>query len=481
MTRPRCRASFVGLMLAILELEACGTKFDRVLSLAPREGVYAYARVSPDGQFLAYASERDDASTPTRLRRVINVMDLRRRAVVFSEPGIDAYWSVDGRQMIYVSFRDSEPTVAVRDNRTGVVNRGVAPVSLGDYPSWGKQNGTDVIVTILGHYYYLQGTKALPPASIPSCPSIGVGERPLVSRDGRRVTVFSRGSLVVRDLTDCDNIIDTGMPGAKADFSKDGRYIAFHAPKPNVEGYQIEVVDLQEKSVRTISYGAGSSFFPSWTDDGRLCFRYDGDDYRGFVVARNVLSEPPEPLPPLPSEAAAPSWLDVFPDVPQPENRFSLVLIWATWSAHSPRALEDLTRARAEMRGSNGDVSIFTATDPGTRSDDALRLATAYGPTLSRIRLRPDRLLLTEGQNQMPVTLLFEHGKLISRRLGAQTSAQLVAWIEMTRRTTATRSRAQNRGSPRSGSSDRSDAIGRRDSLRTQLSDTSSYTTARDD
>ena len=34
-----------------------GPRFDRVYPLKPAEGVFAYARVSPDGRTLAYASE----------------------------------------------------------------------------------------------------------------------------------------------------------------------------------------------------------------------------------------------------------------------------------------------------------------------------------------------------------------------------------------------------------------------------------------
>ena len=49
--------------------------------------------------------------------------------------------------------------------------------------------------------------------------------------------------------------------------------------------------------MRTLPDLAGSSLFPSWTEDGRLCFRYDGDDYRGFMMASNVLSLPEQPLP----------------------------------------------------------------------------------------------------------------------------------------------------------------------------------------
>jgi hypothetical protein len=96
-----------------------------------------------------------------------------------------------------------------------------------------------------------------------------------------------RGTVVIRSLTDCSYVFDTGIKGAKTDFSWDGRYVAMHAPKPK-GGYDILVVDLQERTVRNVTSAlAGSSYFPSWTRDGRLSFRYDGSDYRGFMFARD--------------------------------------------------------------------------------------------------------------------------------------------------------------------------------------------------
>src|SRR6185503_6079256 len=114
-----------------------------------------------------------------------------------------------------------------------------------------------------------------PAGRVPPCDSIGVGARPLISHDGRRITTIVRGTIVVRGLTDCHDILDTGIQGAKADFSWDGRYIAFHAPKKDLSGYEIAVVDVERRTIRTVTEFAGSSYFPSWTQDGRLSFRYD--------------------------------------------------------------------------------------------------------------------------------------------------------------------------------------------------------------
>jgi hypothetical protein len=73
-------------------------RFERVYPLSANEGVFAYSRISPDGNVLAYASE-----TRGGRQRTIRVVDLRTREVVFTEPGIDAYWSTDGTRMIWLS------------------------------------------------------------------------------------------------------------------------------------------------------------------------------------------------------------------------------------------------------------------------------------------------------------------------------------------------------------------------------------------
>lgn len=405
-------------------------RLKRVYALQPDEGVFAYARISPDGRMLAYASETRPASNPARIVQTVTVVDLPSGRVLFTEPGIDAYWSVDGRRMIYQSFEGGTSNVRIRHHDTGAITRDVAPPALGDYYSWGVRDGRDLILTILGRYYYLGGDRALPHAAVQPCEGIGVGERPLLSKDGRRISIFVRGTLVVRNLTDCNDIVQTGLPGAKADFSWDGRYVAFHAPKADGRGYKIQVVDLEARTVRTVAELEGSCLFPSWTQDGRLSFRYDGPDYRGFMMASDVLSVPERPLPAAP--LALPSrraWNDLFPETARPDHRLSLVMVWGTWSAHSPIALRDLQRARDYFAGSGVDVGVMTATDPGSREDDVTRLLRRHAIQLPRIPLAPRRLLLTEAHNQSPTTLLFRDGILIDRRLGAQTFDELRAWV----------------------------------------------------
>jgi hypothetical protein len=266
---------------------------------------------------------------------------------------------------------------------------------------------------------------------VPSCPGIGRGERPLISKDGRRISTFVRGAIVVRGLTDCDDIIDTGLQGAKADFSFDGRYVAFHVPKAEGRGYEIAVVDLEQRTVRRLNGLAGSSLFPSWTRDGRLSFRYDGDDYRGFMFASDVLSAPATPLPSGGAKVpAAPRWSDIFAETPRPAASQALVLIYASWSAHTPDALRDLQQVAGEFAAAGDDVAVLTALELSSEREDVDRLRAAGAITLPEIPLAPTRLALTEALNQIPTTLLFRDGVLVGRRLGAQTAEELRAWVD---------------------------------------------------
>jgi hypothetical protein len=239
-----------------------------------------------------------------------------------------------------------------------------------------------------------------------------------------------RGTVVVRNLTDCEDILDTGIGGAKADFSWDGRYVAFHVPKAGGSGYEIQVVDVDKRTVRTVTNLAGSSYFPSWTKDGRLSFRYDGDDYRGFMMASDVLTARARPLPDRPQQVPAlRGWSDLFPETTAPTAGMSLVMVWSTWSAHSPDALLDLQRAREAFARRSLDVGVMMATDPGSLEPDVERMLRNHDVGVRRIALAPERLALTEANNQIPTTLLFRDGRLIDRRLGAQTAEQLERWV----------------------------------------------------
>jgi hypothetical protein len=426
------RASLKLLPLSLLLMAGsrppAGPTYSRLYTLNPKEGVFAYARISPDGKTLVYASEMSDARHPNGMGLMETVVDLGTKKILYTESGLDAYWSTDGSRIIY----SGGPSVTIRDMRTGSLARNVAPPGLGDYYSWASRDGKDLILTINSNYYYLNGDKAITPISkVKACDPIGTGERPLISKDGKRITTFVNGNIVVRGLDNCDDIFDTGIKGAKADFSWDGRYIAFHTLKPEGSGYDIQIVDLKDHTVRTLpGLGQGNALFPSWTKDGRLCFRYDGPDYRGFMMASNVLDVPARPLPSV-SEALPKhrTFSQVFPNVDRLEETFDVVLIWAPWSAHSGIAFEELDKTKAYFDENGGGVRFMQAADPANGESEIERQLAKFQTTVPRFAITQQGLALTQARNQMPTTLLFKNGDLIGEKLGAQTVAELKSWI----------------------------------------------------
>jgi hypothetical protein len=400
----------------------------RVHRLEKDETVFAYARISPSGELLAYSSEQL-APDKHLVSRTEVVVDLSSGRTVWSTPGIDGYWSNDGTRLIFLALGNRD-LVSVWDRNLGRVIKDVAPVSLGDYFSWAALDGRDLVMTILGNYYFLRGDVAdLPAGQIRRCPQLEMGSRPLVSKDGLRVTTFQAGNVVVRDVFDCQKFVDTGLRGAKADFSWDGRYIAFHSPKPDLTGYEISVVDLEKRTVRTLSGLSGSSLFPSWTRDGRLCFMYDGDEYRGFILASDMLALPERLLPvPVPHRTPALSWQQLFPGTPE-RHALSLVAVWSGWSAHVPDLLADLEALQASLDERGIDVGIETVLARDSRPS---RLDDLFGLVDGRLAITPlaiDKILKTGAINQIPCELLFINGRLVGEQLGPRSYRELEQWI----------------------------------------------------
>src|SRR6185436_8577472 len=197
------------------------------------------------------------------------------------------------------------------------------------------------------------------------------------------------------------------------------------------EGYEVVVIDLQKKTIRVVTSALkGSSIFPSWTKDGRLHFRYDSDEYRGFMMASDVLSAPEKPLGTVSNQLPANrTWADVFPETKRPAQEWNLVMIWGTWSAHSQMALADLQRAKKTFDARLGNVSVATALEPETRREDADRIIRHAGTTLPEIPLSKEHFANTEGRNQIPTYLLFRNGKLVDRHLGPLSYELAADWM----------------------------------------------------
>jgi len=422
---------FGSITLQASEADGFRTTYEKILPLSPEEGVFAYSRISPDGNFLSYASERHVGAD---IKTTVNFIDLKSKKILYSEPGMDSFWAPDSNRVIYLSLVDGENgSVCIWHRDTGKITREVAPASLGNYFTWAILRNRDLICTQLNKFYFLEGDLALRPyRTVPECPVIGTGKQPMISRDGKLIATFVDSALVVRSLETCDSILETHIQGGKADFSWDSRYIAFHRFKDGGEtkGYEIVVVDLQDKKIIPVTNLPGSSYYPSWTRDGRLSFRYDSEDYRGFMMASDFLGNPSQPLPQahLTPEKHA-DLQQLFRDSKPPSKRVVLVNFWAGWCVHCRQELPTLQRVRNYLQEHQWNAEIVGACEPSSFKSDRDQVIKERNLTLPQVEINP-KDLADFGVQMFPTNEMFVDGKLVECRYGAQTYHQFVEWFE---------------------------------------------------
>jgi hypothetical protein len=143
-----------------------------------------------------------------------------------------------------------------------------------------------------------------------------------------------------------------------------------------------------------------------------------------------VLSTAERPLPaPAASAAAAPvTWATLFPSEPTPTHGTAIVLVWSSWSAHTPDALTELQHARDEWSATGVAVAVVTSPEISSHRADLDRLRHQHAITLPELAAAPAGLVAAEALNQSPTSLLFKQGRLVDRRLGAQTAEALREW-----------------------------------------------------
>ena len=189
------------------------------------------------------------------------------------------------------------------------------------------------------------------------------------------------------------------------------------------------MVDLQEKKLIPVTNLPGSAYYPSWTRDGRLSFRYDSDTYRGFMLATDFLQNPAEPLPTrheIPKGQAALQTLHGAAAIPP--HRVVLVNFWAGWCVHCRAELPVLDRLRRELRARHLDAEIVGACEPSSFKSDRERVMLNNNLSLPQVDIEAQDINRF-GIQVFPTNLLFVDGKLVERRYGAQTYEQFVQWL----------------------------------------------------
>lgn len=421
-----------GTCAGIVALAQGSTGYTRILPLRPEEGVFAYARVSPDGSCLSYASEiRVDGV----FQRTVNIVELATRKVLFTEPGLDSYWAPDGEHVVYLHMpKVNETSVCIWNRKDGSVDRDVAPASLGHYFTWGQSGGRNLILTMDNHYYYVENGRALRPyRTVPAFPPLGAGEQPMLSKDGRMIATFHRGTILVRGLDEPDPMLETRLRGGKGDFSYDGRYLAFHAVQKGKEAdtYQIRVVDLVKKELIHVTDLPGSCYYPSWTRDGRLVFRHDSKDYRGFLMASGFLGNPRTPLPTAyPDDTRQTGTLaDLLRRAMPPAKKVVMVNLWAGWCVHCRGELPVLDQLRKDLRSGGCDAEILGACDPTSFPSDREFILRRSRLDLPQVDITSEEVNAF-GIQVYPTTLLFVDGRLMEKHHGALNRQEAAALLQ---------------------------------------------------
>jgi len=402
-----------------------GVRYERLTDTS-NDVVFAYSRISGDGRFLAYSSTPKAGSHSGIDARVMRVLDLQTGREVFKDPGIDGYWAPDGTRLIYKKRLDRKYIVAIWNRLTSAVTLDVMPTQLGDYYSWGASSSGETLLTIDGWFLRVNGTTVSEPAQIPECPMIERGARPLLSRDGTRVSVFVGDELVLRNLRDCGGVVRTGIVAAKADWSRDGQFLAFHKPKSESKGFEIGIFDLatsRHLTLRTEDLG-GSNYFPSWTDDGSLVFRHDGSAYRGFVRVRDAVASAT-----LDSAPTSPATVSLKTSLPSGGSSCAVLMIWGAWGAHSNDALRDLAIGSTATNESLTTCAFTAATDPTSSLADVAAAVEGSGVTVPLHWVAWFDMRSAAAMNQNPTYLLLRDGSILDRRLGPQSPIQLKDWV----------------------------------------------------
>lgn len=238
-----------------------------------------FGRVSPDGQRMALQS-RSGRTTDIE----VLTFDTGARWKLTDHPDWDVLpvWSPDGTRLAFMS------------------TRGFALGSLGPFP---------------GHIYIaaVDGTGARPVTSDPLTSSLGPQAW---SPDGRslllsRAAGDARPDLVLLDLeTGQERTLAEGEEGEYgADFSHDGRWIAFHVESADASRIEIMRVDGAER--RVVVAGAGFRYGPRWSPDDRwLAFSFRGPDREDVdVLAVRVNDGEIVPLVATEEDERDPDWM----------------------------------------------------------------------------------------------------------------------------------------------------------------------------
>jgi Tol biopolymer transport system component len=248
----------------------------------------AYPAVSPDGQRIAYISNRDIYVTLVIVdlrdgRKVERTLLRGNRSAGFEEMLVRSNtlsWSGDGQYIAFVAQSTGRDTIYVVDARSGTVRQEISPPLAAVMDPCLKPDGSAVAFSgVEGLYsdifiYYLAEKRLRRITCDSNCDRF-----PRIMPDGKGVIFSSRGDapgdmntqhdIVRLDIGTGHREVMVGTPGndIHPDLSADGRYLAYSSNKSGI--YNLYRLDLKEGHTDKLTDTITGTYNPRWFPDGK--------------------------------------------------------------------------------------------------------------------------------------------------------------------------------------------------------------------
>ncbi len=260
----------------IFVMDATGSRTHNLTSESPHDMSPAW---SPDSQRLAFESMRD-GNWEIYTAEICDPCDSNPHNLS-QNPAIDASpaWSPDGKRIAFLSTRSGDSEIYVMD-ADGDHIRQITRSSLTDLhpPVW-SPDGTQIAFTSRrsGNWdiYVMDAACGESPACIDK-PARNFSQHsaqdmsPAWSPDGRWIAFTSRrdnnAEVYLVDANGGTPINLTNHPDEDSSpaWSPDSRQIAFQTNRDRLYSDEIYVIDLENASVRRVTYSYGSHEYPAW-------------------------------------------------------------------------------------------------------------------------------------------------------------------------------------------------------------------------
>jgi dipeptidyl aminopeptidase/acylaminoacyl peptidase len=253
---------------AIWTMDGAGANLDQLTSHAVEDGMPA---VSPDGQRIAFTSNRDGNTE-------VYVMDQYGAGPVNltnnAASDFDPAFSPDGQKIAFVSNRDGNFEIYVMDADGSHQTRLTTDPAEDSAPTFspdGQKIAFSRIVASNSHIFAMDANGSNPTDLTPHSDSYSDRE-PDFSPDGRHIAFTSNRSpdtvehIYVMDAGGANQtaLTNTSASDSYAAFSPDGTKIAFARSLPSQSQYDIYVMDATGANATNLTNSSAQDTYPAW-------------------------------------------------------------------------------------------------------------------------------------------------------------------------------------------------------------------------